>query len=117
MGVEHCNAPDWLQPLRLLTTHSSLSGRRARPMTMNDDLPLAGVKVLDFTWVMAGPATTRYLADYGATVIKVESATHIETGRTLQPYWQGTPDPERSAFMADNNAGKLGMTLNLGNEL
>src|SRR5947209_9589836 len=32
---------------------------------------------------MAGPATTRYLADYGATVVKVESATRIETGRTL----------------------------------
>ncbi len=80
---------------------------------MMTDLPLAGLKVLDFTWVMAGPAATRYLADYGATVVKVESATKIETGRTLGPAWQGNPDPETSAFMADNNAGKLGMTLNI----
>ncbi|MHB8574776.1 MAG: CaiB/BaiF CoA transferase family protein [Dehalococcoidia bacterium] len=96
------------RPATPATTHHS-------PLTTHAPA-LAGVKVLDFTWVMAGPATTRYLADYGATVVKVESATHIETGRTLQPFWQGNPDPERSAFMADNNAGKLGMTLNLGNE-
>ncbi|HLZ70190.1 MAG TPA: CoA transferase [Dehalococcoidia bacterium] len=83
---------------------------------MTDDLPLAGLKVLDFTWVMAGPAATRYLADYGATVVKVESATKIETGRTLGPAWQGNPDPETSAFMADNNAGKLGVTLNIRTE-
>ncbi|HZQ35950.1 MAG TPA: CoA transferase, partial [Dehalococcoidia bacterium] len=83
---------------------------------MNTELPLAGLKVLDFTWVMAGPAATRYLADYGATVVKIESATKIETGRTLGPAWQGNPDPETSAFMADNNAGKLGMTLNIRTE-
>lgn len=77
------------------------------------DLPLAGLKVLDFTWVMAGPATTRYLADYGATVVKLESATRIETGRTLSPYWRSTLDPERSAFVANNNAGKLDLALNL----
>ncbi len=85
-------------------------------MAERDDLPLAGLKVLDFTWVMAGPATTRYLADYGATVVKVESATRIETGRTLGPFWQGVPDLEKSAFMADNNAGKLGLALNVATE-
>lgn len=85
-------------------------------MTATNELPLAGIKVLDFTWVMAGPATTRYLADYGATVIKVESATRIETGRTLSPFWQGTPDAERSAFQANNNAGKLGLSLNVASE-
>ena len=46
------------------------------------DLPLAGIKVADFMWVLAGPWGTRYLADYGATVVHVESATRVDTART-----------------------------------
>ena len=39
--------------------------------------PLEGVKILDFMWVMAGPASTRVLADQGATVVRVESSNRI----------------------------------------
>jgi crotonobetainyl-CoA:carnitine CoA-transferase CaiB-like acyl-CoA transferase len=77
------------------------------------ELPLAGVKVADFAWVMAGPAGSRYLADFGATQVKIESTAKIDTARTLSPMFEGVPGPERSGLFANVNAGKLGLTLNL----
>jgi len=83
---------------------------------MNNRLPLEGIKVLDLTWVMVGPIAVRYLADWGATVVHVESATHIDTARTIQPFKDAQPGPERSGLYQNVNAGKLGLTINLNTE-
>jgi crotonobetainyl-CoA:carnitine CoA-transferase CaiB-like acyl-CoA transferase len=77
------------------------------------DLPLAGLKIADFMWVAAGPWGTRYLADYGATVVRVENAARIDAIRTVGPYRDGKPGTETSAGYSTINAGKLGLSLNL----
>ena len=104
----------------LLGEHDNeIAGETARPVAPavqahpSRALPLDGVKVLEFTWVIAGPWGTRYLADYGATVVKVESTTRVDTLRTIAPYKDHVPGAERSAAYATVNAGKLGITLNL----
>jgi crotonobetainyl-CoA:carnitine CoA-transferase CaiB-like acyl-CoA transferase len=78
------------------------------------NLPLAGLKVVDLFWAMAGPATTRVLADYGATVVKVESSRRLDTCRTIGPYVDGKFGVETSGLFMNLNAGKLGLTLDLG---
>ena len=77
---------------------------------------LSGLKVLDFMWSLAGPHITRVLADYGATVVRVESSKRIEMGRTLNPFWQDKDDVEASGLFNNVNAGKLGICLDLNTE-
>jgi benzylsuccinate CoA-transferase BbsF subunit len=79
---------------------------------MSGELPLSDVKVLDFTWVVAAPAASRVMADYGATVVRVETSRRIDTARTFGPF-HGGPGPENSILWQSMNTGKLGMTLDL----
>ena len=95
-----------------------LNGSWARPTAaapeqkdQSDALPLADLKVLDFSWVMAGPAATRVLADYGATIVRVESTTRVDAARTMGIYQNGDVGPENGAAYHNWNAGKRGLTL------
>ena len=69
--------------------------------------PLQGVRVLDFTSMMAGPYATRYLADLGAEVLKVEPAEGDYIRQRL-PLREGY-----SAYFSHLNAGKRSIVLDL----
>ncbi len=45
-----------------------------------------GVKVAEFAWVVVGPASSRYLADHGATIVKIESHKRLDTNRVNSPF-------------------------------
>lgn len=74
---------------------------------------LEGIKVVDFTWSIAGPLAVKFLADYGATVIHVESATHPDFLRVSGPYKDNVPGINRSGYFAFFAANKYGLALNL----
>lgn len=88
---------------------------RTSQATTADAQPLAGLKVLDFMWVIAGPFFTRVLADYGATVIKVESSMRMEPARAAPTFKDGEPGIETGVPFANFNAGKLGITIDPAN--
>jgi crotonobetainyl-CoA:carnitine CoA-transferase CaiB-like acyl-CoA transferase len=76
-------------------------------------LPLDDVKVVDFMWALAGPGTTRTLADYGATVIRIESANRVDGARTVGPFLDNKPTNDGSGLFGTYNACKLGLALDL----
>jgi crotonobetainyl-CoA:carnitine CoA-transferase CaiB-like acyl-CoA transferase len=77
---------------------------------------LEGIKVADFSWFGAGPICANHLATYGATVVRVESETHIDALRTVAPFAKGKTGYNVSGYFNNYNAGKLGMLLNLNTE-
>jgi len=77
------------------------------------DQPFSNIKVADFSWVGVGPIVARHLADFGATVVRVESSTRPDTLRLAPPFREGKPGIDRSAFGTAYNTNKLGLGLNL----
>lgn len=95
---------------------------RIRPVTDIDapgttvpPTPFEGLKVADFSWVGVGPMIGKALADHGATVVRIESPDRLDLLRTVPPFKDGIPGPDRSQFMANFNTSKLGMTIDLKN--
>lgn len=70
--------------------------------------PLEGIRVLDFTWALAGPFATMQLADLGAEVVKVEYPETHEKERGFGPYVDGI-----STFFFSPNRGKKGIAIDL----
>ena len=71
--------------------------------------PLAGLRVIDLTRVLAGPYCTMTLGDFGAEVIKVENPSGGDDTRSFAPPYQG----DQSAYFLSVNRNKKSITLNL----
>ncbi|HNX37780.1 MAG TPA: CaiB/BaiF CoA-transferase family protein [Candidatus Cloacimonadota bacterium] len=71
-------------------------------------LPLAGIRVLDLTRVLAGPFCTMILSDLGAEVIKVEIPGTGDDSRAFGPFLNN-----RSLYFLSINRGKQSVSLNL----
>ncbi|HEX3965103.1 MAG TPA: CoA transferase [Trebonia sp.] len=89
-------------------------------------MPLAGVRVFDFSWFLASAGGTRFLAALGAEVIKVEWKASPDTrmaamspvgGRAARQAatgpLPGVTDPDMGGQFNNKNAGKRGMSLNV----
>jgi crotonobetainyl-CoA:carnitine CoA-transferase CaiB-like acyl-CoA transferase len=72
---------------------------------------LAGYKVLDFTQIVAGPTTTKLMAEMGAEVVKVEQAPKGDPARLNPVIRKG-----RSAYFLQHNLGKQSLCVNLKTE-
>jgi crotonobetainyl-CoA:carnitine CoA-transferase CaiB-like acyl-CoA transferase len=85
-----------------------------KPSTRDrDGLAFSGLKVADFSWVGVGPITAKALADHGATVVHIESASMPDVLRMGRPAKDGIPGLDRGQFFANFNSSKLGLQLNL----
>jgi len=77
------------------------------------DGALSHIKVVDFTTHVAGPYSTKLLADYGADVIKVERPGTGDAARSMGPFPGDVPHPEKSGLFLHLNTNKRSITLNL----
>ena len=83
-------------------------------MAVTDKAPLAGIKVLDLSRVLAGPWASQTLADLGADVIKVERPGVGDDTRSWGPPWHTNAQGEQlSAYFIAANRGKRSVTIDM----
>ena len=82
------------------------------------ELPLDGIRVVDFSRVLAGPLIGQLLADLGADVIKVERPDGGDDTRAWGPPWknyaaEGEPDDLEATYFMSLNRNKRSIALDL----
>lgn len=92
--------------------HSPENGGMRAPSTADGGL-LSGLRVADFSWVIAGPLTAKRLADHGAEVIKIEGRARPDLHRTVYPFKDDIVSLDRAGRFHPYNTSKLSVTLDL----
>lgn len=77
-------------------------------------LPLEGIRVADFGWILAAPQCTTWLGVMGAEVIRIESHQRLDILRFLGQDPQNFKGPDGSPLFSGLNYSKKSITLNLG---
>lgn len=77
-------------------------------------LPLEGVRIADFGWILAAPQCTAWLGVMGAEVIRIESHLRPDIIRFIGQDPQNLKGPDGSPLFNGLNYGKKSITLNLG---
>jgi crotonobetainyl-CoA:carnitine CoA-transferase CaiB-like acyl-CoA transferase len=73
--------------------------------------PLAGIRVVDLSRILAAPLTSQLLGDMGADVIKVERPGAGDDARQYGPPFFGDPDDLQSGFYLSANRNKRSITI------
>lgn len=71
------------------------------------------VRVVDLSWVLAGPHCTSWLGMMGADVVRIESSHRLDQFRLSPPYWNGKRDTDRGGSFHHINQNKKSMALDL----
>ena len=85
-------------------------------------LPLDGIRIIDLSFIVAGPLASRLLCDFGADVVRIESRSRIDGARINPVRLYGelpgdaNTNPDASGYFQDVNAGKRSCTLNLNSD-
>lgn len=78
--------------------------------------PLAGIRVLDFSHILAGPFCTRLLADFGADIVKVETSTRPDRTGVRRGGSDSKGRQDRPPTYLNTNRSKRSITVNLKTE-
>jgi len=85
-----------------------------RPLAPARSGALSGLRVVEMGFAAAGPLVGKYLANFGAEVIRLESRLAADVFRTTYPpFKDGVVEPDRAGMFAFYNDGKRSATLNL----
>lgn len=95
--------------------------RDNRTLLKQKKMLFEGLKIADFTRILAGPLVTKVFSDFGAEVVKIESSSEPELFRVSLPFKDGVPGVDRGGRLNWSGTGKRSISVNFshpqGNEL